>query len=223
MARRPVVRIARPVREPGSGEPLPKRCPALRVGLLGGSFNPAHEGHLAISVMALRRFRLHRVRWLVSPGNPLKPERGMASFRDRFASAGRVGRHPRIEVSNLEQRLGTRYTIDTVRHLQRNRHERQLWLMGADLLAEFQRWRRWREVFRAVPIAVFDREPYVYRALAGPAASVFGFGRRPDRAAPRLIEMVPPAWMFMRLRRHPVSSTAIREGRAAGEEMEERP
>ena len=219
MARRPVVRIARPVRDPDE-RPAAKRHPARRVGLLGGSFNPAHEGHLAISVMALRRFRLHQVRWLVSPGNPLKPERGMASFPERFASARRQARHPRVEVSDLEQKLGTRYTIDTIRHLQRNRHERPLWLMGADLLAEFPRWRRWREVFKAVPIAVFDREPYVYRALAGRAASVFGHGRRPDHAAPRLIEMAPPAWAFMRLQRHRVSSTAIREEGAADGEME---
>lgn len=223
MARRPVVRIARPVRGPGGDGPAGKRRPALRVGLLGGSFNPAHQGHLAISVMALRTFRLDRVRWLVSPGNPLKPVHGMASFRDRFASAIRLARHPRIEVSDVEQRLGTRYTVDTIARLQRNRHERPLWLMGADLLAELPRWRRWREIMQAVPIAVFDREPYVYRALTSEAASAFGHGRRPDGSAPRLIEMAPPAWVFMRLRRHRVSSTAIREGRTADGEMEVRP
>ena len=220
MARRPVVRIARPVRGPGENGPKVKQRPALRVGLLGGSFNPAHQGHLAISVMALRTFRLDRVRWLVSPGNPLKPVRGMASFPDRFASAKHLARHPRIEVSDVEQRLGTRYTVDTIARLQRNRHQRSLWLMGADLLAELPRWRRWREIMQAVPIAVFDREPYVYRALGSQAAAAFGYGRRPEDSAPRLIEMAPPAWVFMRLRRHRVSSTAIREGRAADGEME---
>lgn len=206
--RRPVVRINRPLRSGGPERPV--RAPALRVGLLGGSFNPAHEGHLAISVEALRRFDLDRVMWLVSPQNPLKPSRGMGAFAERFASAKAVARHPRLVVSDVEQRRGTRYTIETLRLLQRHRRTRFLWLIGADNLAQLPRWRGWREIMGRVPVAVFDREPYSYRALAGQAATAFRAARLPEGAAARLVETTPPAWTFVRFRRHRVSSTAIR-------------
>ena len=113
---------------------MQRRSGVIRVGLLGGSFNPAHEGHLAISLAALRAFGLDQVWWLVSPQNPLKPARGMASLGQRMAAARAVARHPRIKVSDLERRLGTRYTIDTVRRLlQQPRTARFVWLMGAEI------------------------------------------------------------------------------------------
>ena len=208
--RRPVVRINRPVR----ADPAPARARRhLRIGLLGGSFNPAHEGHRAISLEAMKRLRLDRVWWLVSPQNPLKPVQGMASFAERFAGAQAAARHPRIIVSDLEQRLGTDYTVDTMRWLQRHCHARFVWLIGADNLAQLPHWRGWRELVRRVPIAVFDREPYSYRALAGRAAQAFADARRPERDAASLADLGPPAWVFLHLRRYRVSSTAIRQER----------
>ena len=130
----------------------------LRVGLLGGSFNPAHDGHRAISLAALRALNLDQVWWLVSPQNPLKPVKGMAGFAERMAGARAVARHPRIRVTDLEARLGTRYTVDTVRRLRaRAERHRYVWLMGADNLLQLPRWQGWVEIVRRIPIAVLDR------------------------------------------------------------------
>lgn len=210
--RRPVVRINRPIRS----EAPPRAASRQRIGLLGGSFNPAHEGHRAISLEALKRLRLHRVWWLVSPQNPLKPTAGMADFTLRLAAAKALAAaDPRLVVSDLEQRLHTHYSIDTMRWLTRRRSARYVWLMGADNLAQLPRWRSWRQLIQLVPIAIFDREPYSYEALAGRVARTYAAKRRPERDAPRLVQEHPPAWVYLRLRRHKVSSTAIRQQRMA--------
>ncbi len=207
--RRPVVRINRPVAAEESRRPRRRR--ALRVGLLGGSFNPAHEGHLWLSVEALKRLGLDQVWWLVSPQNPLKDTAEMAPFADRIASARAVAAsQPRIRPYDIEQRLGTRYTADTLARLTRRRAIRFVWLIGADNLAQLPRWRRWRRIMALVPVAVFERKPYVYRALAGQAARRYGRHRRPQREAQTLALADPPAWVFLRLRRHPASATEIR-------------
>ena len=218
--RRPVVRLNRPLDDGGGRrKPPARRGRPLRVGLLGGSFNPAHGGHLRISVEALRRLGLDRVWWLVSPQNPLKATADMAPFAERLASArDAAARHPRIVASDLERRLGTRYTVDTLERLTRRRDARFVWLIGADNLAQLPRWRRWPRIMRSVPVAVFDREPYVYRALAGKAARRFARFRRPQSAARGLALADPPAWALLRLRRHPASATEIRRRRGmAGE------
>jgi nicotinate-nucleotide adenylyltransferase len=208
--RRPVARINRPRPEAAAVS----RRPRLRVGLLGGSFNPAHEGHLAISREALKRLRLDRVWWLVSPQNPLKPVAGMADFAQRLASAERLAaRDPRIVVSDLEQRLGTRYTVDTLSWLRRHEAAHFVWLIGADNLLQLPKWRHWGRLLALVPIAVFDREPYSLRASAGRVARGQAQRRLRERDAPALAERRPPAWVFLRLRRHRESSTAIRRGR----------
>lgn len=186
----------------------------LRVGLLGGSFNPAHEGHLYVSREALRRLRLDQVWWLVSPQNPLKPRAGMAPLAERLASARRVARDPRIRVSDLETRLGTRFTVDTLERLRQRPGYRFVWMIGADNLAQLPRWRHWERVMEACAIAVFERDPYSYGALAGAAATRFAGARLSDARAADLAASTPPAWVFLRLRPHPASSTAIR--RAAG-------
>ena len=205
--RRPVVRINRP--RPAETPPRPPSRP--RVGLLGGSFNPAHDGHLAISREAIRRLRLDRVWWLVSPQNPLKPVAGMASFADRLAAARSLAaRDRRIVCSDLEQRLGTRYTIDTLRWLQRRASARLVWLIGADNLLQLPRWRHWVRLVALVPIAVFDREPYSYPASAGRVARVYAQRRLQERDAPALALRRPPAWVYLRSRRHLESGTAIR-------------
>jgi nicotinate-nucleotide adenylyltransferase len=212
-ARRPVARINRPIWAAAA----PRRASRLRIGLLGGSFNPAHEGHVAISREALRRLRLDRVWWLVSPQNPLKSSETTADLDQRLAGARAVaGRHPRIVVTDLERTLGTRYTVDTLEWLIRRDRSRFVWLIGADNMAQLPLWHRWQRLVRMVPIAVFDREPYSYVALAGRMASACAEGRLEEARASALAESSPPAWVYLRLRRHRVSSTALRqEGQAS--------
>jgi nicotinate-nucleotide adenylyltransferase len=208
--RRPIARINRPL--PPSEEARRQR--RLKVGLLGGSFNPAHPGHRAISLEAIKRLRLDRVCWLVSPQNPLKPARGMASFASRVASAKSVARHPKIVVSDFEQRVGTRYSVDTVSRLQRSCRARFIWLMGADILLELPRWHAWQELVKRLPIAVFDRQPYSYPALRSRMAQRYRRGRRAERTAPALAEEETPAWVYLHTRRQLESSTEIRQERS---------
>lgn len=183
----------------------------LRIGLLGGSFNPAHEGHRHISFFALQRLRLDAVWWLVSPQNPLKPVEGMASFEDRFASAEAIARHPKILVSDIESRLETRYTIDTLRALRfRKGKHRFVWIMGADNLIQLPRWRDWKPICELMPIAIFARPGYSQRSLFGPAAHRYRRHRLPDRAAAGLVGHKAPAWVFLHTPLHPASATEIR-------------
>ena len=189
---------------------------AGRIGLLGGSFNPAHAGHRHISLEALKRLRLDRVWWLVSPQNPLKEEDGMAPLAEREAAATAVAGHPRIVVSSLEAELGTRYSIHTVQALKRRfRAVDFVWLMGADNLRQLPRWRGWQQLFREVPIAVFARAPYHANAASGKAAVRFARARlRPERSA-LLAGGEPPLWCYLPVRRHPASATAIRSRRSS--------
>ncbi|MEK0082151.1 nicotinate-nucleotide adenylyltransferase [Benzoatithermus flavus] len=212
--RRPVARLTVP---PAEAEPpaAPSHRP-LRVGLLGGSFNPAHEGHRYVSLEALKRLQLDQVWWLVSPQNPLKPVAGMAPLAERLRAAAAMARHPRIKAMALEARLGTRYTADTLRRLAQWRDHRFVWLMGADNLAQLPRWRHWRAILEACPVAVFERAPYSYRALAGPAAGTLADARLSASRAAELAATDPPAWIFVRLRPHPASATAIRARAKAG-------
>jgi nicotinate-nucleotide adenylyltransferase len=207
--RRPVARLALP--------PRPEPPPGARdlcVGLLGGSFNPAHEGHRYVSLEALKRLRLDQVWWLVSPQNPLKAAAGMAPLAERLASAAAAADHPRIKVLALETRLGTRYTADTLARLGRWPGYRFVWLMGADNLAQLPQWWKWRGILSGCPVAVFERHPYSYRALAGPVARGFDAARLADDRADELSLRPPPAWVFVRMWPHPASATAIRAGTA---------
>ena len=187
-----------------------------RIGLLGGSFNPAHPGHRHISVVALERLGLDEVWWLISPQNPLKPVAGMAPYAERVRSARAAARHPRIKVSEHETALGTRYTADTVKALKRRFPRLKfVWLMGADNLAQVEAWQNWPRIFTELSIAIFDRPSYSFRALAGKAASRFRKFRLRSRAARRLAAHRPPAWVFLHCRLHPASATAIRTARRA--------
>jgi nicotinate-nucleotide adenylyltransferase len=182
----------------------------MRIGLFGGSFDPAHRGHMAVSVAALRRLRLDRVWWLVSPGNPLKPKPS-ADLEQRIAEARRLARHPRIAVTGLEALIGTRYTADTVAWLRRTCPGTFfVWIIGADALADFHRWKDWRRIADSVPMAVFDRPDGHAAAISGPAARQLGRARKPERLAHRLAETRPPAWIFLYGQRVPLSSTALR-------------
>jgi nicotinate-nucleotide adenylyltransferase len=184
-----------------------------RVGLLGGSFNPAHAGHRHIALTALKRLNLHQVWWLVSPQNPLKSVADMAGLDRRLAAARLVSCHPRIIVTALESALGTRFTIDTVTALRRRyTRTRFVWLMGADNLAQIPRWRRWQDIYARLPVAILPRQPYSVASLGGQAARRFSRYRLSPSAARRLPFLPPPAWVFLGGPQHPASATAIRQG-----------
>ncbi|MGC2413906.1 MAG: nicotinate-nucleotide adenylyltransferase [Stellaceae bacterium] len=196
-----------------------------RIGLLGGSFNPAHGGHLHISRLALSRLDLDEVWWLVSPQNPLKPAAGMASFAERLEfAAGVAAAERRIRVTGIEARLGSTYTADTLKLLRRRfPRVRFVWLMGGDNLVQLPYWKRWQEIFRTAPVAVFDRPRTSLTALAGIAARRFARARLPVLAARRLASMPPPAWMFFHTRLDPRSATRIRAERSLSPRKENRP
>jgi nicotinate-nucleotide adenylyltransferase len=190
------------------GSSLIKGC---RIGLLGGSFNPAHEGHLEISRIALKRLKLSAVWWLVSPQNPLKESAGMAPLQARLDAAQSVATDRRICVTAIESALGTQYSVDTLAALKaRAPGTRFVWLMGADNLGQLPKWKRWGRIFETVPIAVFARAPYDRTALAGVAASRYRRDRCTAGSARWLADMSPPAWSFMTIRHHPASATNIR-------------
>ena len=183
----------------------------MRVGLLGGSFNPAHAGHRHVAELAMRRLRLDQVWLLVSPGNPLKPTAGMAPFADRLAGAARIADGRRVVATGIEAAFRTRYTVDTMRLLmQRFPAVRFVWIMGADILEQLPRWRRWTDIVRHLAFVVLPRPRYSNRALAGQAAHRLRAGRRPVREAP-LLPGAAPGWVFLPGRQNAISATAIRQ------------
>ena len=183
----------------------------MRVGLLGGSFNPAHAGHRHLAQLALRRLRLDQVWLMVSPGNPLKQPHGMATLAERLAAAAAIADGRRVLATAIEQALGTRFTADTLPALRRRfSRVRFVWLMGADILAELPRWRRWGTVIGTAPFAVVPRPGFSRRALAGLAAHRVRPARRPAREAPILAGMAPPAWTFLPAQQNAISATALR-------------
>ncbi|WP_044415654.1 nicotinate-nucleotide adenylyltransferase [Rhodopseudomonas palustris] len=183
----------------------------MRIGLLGGSFNPPHQAHRAISLFALKRLQLDRIWWLVSPGNPLKDAAGLRELDDRAAAARAMAHDPRIVVSCLESVIGTRYTHDTIHYLRRHcPAARFVWIMGADNLAQFHRWQGWQRIAAEVAIAVIDRPPTSFRALAAPAARALARSRIPSNAAATLADRKPPAWVFLTGMKSQLSSTSLR-------------
>lgn len=188
-----------------------------RIGLLGGSFNPAHAGHVHLSMEALKTLGLDEVWWLVSPANPLKSASDLAAYTQRLASARHMAQAcGRIRVSSIEAEHGWRYTIDTVRGLvRRYPHTQFVWLMGADNLMHFHRWRRWVALARAVPIAVFDRAPFTFAALPSRFALRFARRRLAESLARQLVHRQAPAWVFVHMRRHPLSATFLRNSLGA--------
>ena len=189
-----------------------------RIGLLGGSFNPAHPGHLHAALAGLVRLNLDEVWLLVSPQNPLKSPADMAPFADRLLAAQQLIRHhPDLTATGLEGRMGTRFTMDTVAALQRRFPLTQfVWLMGADNLAQLSRWNRWTRLFHTLPVAIVDRPSYSRSVLASKAARRFLRYRRPHRA---LLSRPLPAWTFLHIRHHPASASDIR----ALNRLQERP
>jgi nicotinate-nucleotide adenylyltransferase len=181
------------------------------VGLLGGSFNPAHGGHRSISLFAIRALNLDQLWWMVSPGNPLKPKNDMAPLSARLASAKAQARRSRVRCTAIENQLSTIYTVDSLREIvARYPKTRFIWIMGADNLLQFHHWRQWRDIARIMPIAVIARPGYDATAVAGPAMAWFRrFVRRPDQRH-HWIKWSTPALVFLRFRPDPRSATAIR-------------
>ncbi|WP_292612565.1 nicotinate-nucleotide adenylyltransferase [Nitrobacter sp. 62-13] len=192
---------------------VPFHSDGMRIGLFGGSFNPPHAAHRAASLYALKRLKLDRVWWLVSPANPLKNPRALYDLTERAAAARATATDPRIDVSCLEAVIGTRYTVDTITYLRRRcANVRFVWIMGADNLAQFHRWENWRRIAAEVPIAVIDRPPQSFRALAAPAAQALAMWRLPEARAAQLATHRPPAWVFLTGMKSSLSSTGLRNG-----------
>jgi nicotinate-nucleotide adenylyltransferase len=182
------------------------------IGLLGGSFNPAHGGHRAISLFAREALGLDEVWWLVSPGNPLKPRAGMAPLAARLAHAGKVGRRAPIRATAIERQFGTRYTIDTLRTLTRRYPRlRFIWLMGDDNLAQFHQWRAWRDIARITAIAVIARPGYTRRAVGSPAMAWLRRFVRPASQSRSWTTWRLPALVHLRFRPDPRSATLLRQ------------
>jgi nicotinate-nucleotide adenylyltransferase len=193
------------------GARLPPHAAGMRIGLLGGSFNPPHGAHRAISLHAMKRLGLDRVWWLVTPGNPLKDTRELPPLEARIADARALANHPRIDVTGVETAIGTRYSIDTVTWLLRRcASVRFVWLMGADNLKSFHRWKDWRGIAERLPIAVVDRGGTGPDVFGSRAAKALEHWRIPEGAASTLPRRRPPAWVFLRGVKLPISSTAMR-------------
>ena len=185
--------------------------PGARIGLLGGSFNPAHGGHRRISLFVLGALNMDEVWWLVTPGNPLKTKEDRAPLAARLASARAQARRAPIRATAIERELGTRYTVDTLRALVRRYPRRRfVWIMGADNLAQFHRWRQWRNIARTMPIAVVARPGYDAAALASPAMAWLGRFRRRPNGPLDPASWSAPALILLRFDPDPRSSSAIR-------------
>lgn len=196
---------------PRAARRMPLVTDGLRVGLFGGSFNPAHGAHRAASLLALKRLELDRIWWLVTPGNPLKDNRALPPLETRIAVARRVAGHPRIDVTGFEAAHGVRYSYETVRLLTaRMPKVRFVWIMGADNLSHFHRWQHWRALADLVPICVVDRMGQSFSATASRAAEALGRFRIEESDAPLLADLPPPAWVFLHGLKSPMSSTCIR-------------
>jgi nicotinate-nucleotide adenylyltransferase len=190
---------------------LPPVTPRMRVGLLGGSFNPPHEGHALITRLALKRLSLDRVWWLATLGNPLKSLTGLAALKGRMEAARRLDVGPRVAVSDIEAQIGSRFTHGTLLWLRRRAPRVHfVWIMGADNLRQFHLWRRWRAIADLVPIVVIDRPGSTLKAISSPAGAALARFRVPERDAARFARMRPPALIFLHGPRSNLSSTALR-------------
>ena len=182
------------------------------IGLLGGSFNPAHAGHKMITEFALKRLRLNTIWWLVSTQNPLKSKTGMRPLIDRLNTAQSIANHPKVSVKPIEFQLNTLYTADTIRTLKkRYRQTKFVWIMGADNLAQFTEWKDWNKIATMVSIAVFNRPGYSQKALSSRMARRYSGRRISECKSALLAKFKPPRWVFLHTLLNPISSTKIRE------------
>jgi nicotinate-nucleotide adenylyltransferase len=187
----------------------------MRIGLFGGTFDPPHAAHLGASLLAMKRLKLDRMWWLVTPGNPLKDTRGLQPLERRIAAARELTSHPRIDVTGLEAVINTRYTYDTLEFLTRRcRGVRFVWVMGADNLRSFSRWQNWRGIANLMPMAVVDRMGSSLYATGARAPQALARFRLPEELASKLADRTPPAWIYLHGLKSPLSSTALRAMRA---------
>ena len=196
--------------QPSASQAIPFHTNGMRIGLLGGSFNPPHAAHRAISLFAIKRLKLDRVWWLLTPGNPLKDTGALHGLAERTAAARKIADDPRIDISCLEAVIGTRYTVDTIIHLRRRLSGvRLVWIMGADNLAQFHRWKDWRRIASEVPMAVIDRPGWTLRA--------------PDRgAAEEMVEFLGSIWAFPKEKiaaRYPTRDDYMKKVSAAADDL----
>ena len=190
---------------------LPPHGPGLRIGLFGGSFNPPHEAHRAVSLLAMKKLQLDRLWWLVTPGNPLKDKNALPSIDERIALAQAMADHPRIDVTGFEAVIGAKYSYDTIAWLLKESPGTHfVWIMGADNLKDFHHWKHWRDIFMMLPIAVVDRGGLSLKAASGPAAISFAKARIPENQASRLPVLPAPAWVYLHGVKSDLSSTQIR-------------
>jgi nicotinate-nucleotide adenylyltransferase len=203
----------------------PYAGPGQAIGLLGGSFDPPHVAHRLISEAALKRVGLDKVWWIVSPGNPLKRRTPPAPLAERMRLCRQVAANPHIVVTDFEADLPSPYTASTLAFLKsRNPLVHYVWIMGADNLANFHHWARWREIFTMVPVVVVDRPGWRLKALASKAARVFAKSRKPEADASVIAHMAPPAWTFLTGPLSHASSTALRNrGKAQPQPVAKRP
>lgn len=186
-----------------------------RIGLFGGSFNPAHKGHRAVALYALKTLDLDWVWWLVSPQNPLKDPRETGEYATRLAYTRRIAKHPRFVVTDIEKQLGARTTAETLERLAPVlAHGHFVWIMGADSFANLHRWHHWLEIPKTLPLAILARPGFSLSALGGPAATRFDNAQVSIEQAATLVTRKPPAWCFIPMPLRSESSTAIRQRRA---------
>jgi len=194
----------------------PPAYPGMRIGLLGGSFNPPHPGHRHIAETALRRLGLHQVWLIVTPGNPIKAHHDLAALSERLIAARRMLAHPRIVVTGFEATLPSAYSARTLAFLERRFAGVDfVWIMGGDNLASFHRWQEWPRILQSMPVAVLDRPGFRFRAMASPAARSFAYARLDETQAGALAGMRPPVWTYLTIPLADISSTELREQRRA--------
>ncbi len=189
----------------------PLVLPGQRVGIMGGSFNPPHEGHTIVAETAIKRLGLDQLWWLVTPGNPLKSNGALPTQAERMAACHAFARGPKMKITGFEAELGTPYTAATLAFLKLRRPDIHfVWVMGADNLAGFNRWQHWQRIAATYPIAVVDRPGWRLKALASEAAHLLGPARLSEAEAFRLASAKPPAWVFLTSRLSDQSSTKLR-------------
>ncbi|MDE2444744.1 MAG: nicotinate-nucleotide adenylyltransferase [Alphaproteobacteria bacterium] len=190
---------------------LPTFGEGQKIGLFGGSFNPAHQGHRMVALYALKRLKLDYVWWLVSPQNPLKDTKETGEYQTRLNETRGIAKHPRFKVTNLEMQLHSRNTAQTLHALKQAMSQAHfVWIMGADSFRDLDRWHNWTTIVETLPIAVLARPGYSVRALGGQAAIRYGNARLRNEQSGRLALAKPPAWVFISMPLRKESSTQIR-------------